>query len=97
MRTFVDESGTVWEVFEAHPESGGRTQVRVPDTFRMGWLCFQSADERRRVAPIPAGWERWDERELTAALHGPQATPRRTPKAFDARRSPGQSGESAQY
>ena len=97
MRTFVDQRGTIWDVFEAHPSSGGRSATHVPDAFRMGWLCFQSADERRRLAPIPPGWDTWDERELVAALHGPQATPRRTPKAFDAARQPRHSGESAQF
>ena len=96
MRTFADQRGTVWEVFEAHPGSGGKSTMRVPDTFRMGWLCFQSAHERRRLAPIPAGWEAWDEREFLAALLGPLAMPRRTPQAFDARRPPRNSSESVQ-
>lgn len=25
--------------------------------FRSGWLVFRSYDERRRLVPIPAGWE----------------------------------------
>lgn len=95
MRTFEDERGTVWDVFEARPSLGGRAAALVPDTFRTGWLCFQSPQERRRLAPIPPDWETWDVRELVAALHGRQATPRRTPKAFDAHKQPKNAADSA--
>lgn len=32
--------------------------------YRSGWLVFESADERRRLAPIPPGWERLSEGSL---------------------------------
>lgn len=28
--------------------------------FANGWLCFESEREKRRLAPIPAGWESRD-------------------------------------
>ena len=96
MRTFTDSSGTVWDVFEAHPGGGGRTLSRVPESFRTGWLCFQSASERRRLAPIPPDWESWEVSRLVAALHTTHGMARRTPKAFDASRPPRRSGETAQ-
>jgi len=44
----------------------------VPDTsavldpeFSEGWLCFDRGNERRRLAPIPADWERLSEHELS--------------------------------
>ena len=49
----------MWEV---HPSSidhaasklGGRVAVELQN----GWLCFESATgEKRRLAPIPAGWQ----------------------------------------
>ena len=81
---FTDSTGTEWDVFEVHP-SQGRTVSRVPEAFREGWLCFQSADERRRLAPIPVGWEQWDVDTLTAALLATHGMPRRTPhRSFDA-------------
>ena len=96
MLMFTDQSGTVWDVFEVHP-SQGRTVSRVPEDFREGWLCFQSANERRRLAPIPPGWREWDVDVLTAALDATRGIPRRTPhRSFDAiPRLPRTSGETA--
>lgn len=73
-----DRSGTAWEVFEVFPDAEGRVD-RVPEHFRDGWLCFQSFAERRRLAPIPLGWERWDERTLLSASEQGNRSPRRTP------------------
>ena len=88
MLTFTDQSGTEWDVFEVHP-SEERTASRVPAAFRGGWLCFQSADERRRLAPIPFGWQEWDVDTLTAKLQATHGMPRRTPKrSFDAATPP---------
>lgn len=83
LRTFTDSSGTEWDVFEVHPGSG-RTVSRVPPEFRDGWLCFQSASERRRLAPIPLHWKEWDADALTTALQRTHGMARRTPPAFDA-------------
>ena len=44
-----------------------------------GWVVFQSAAERRRLAPVPDGWEQLEERELRAlcARAGSATRPRR--------------------
>ena len=34
---------------------GGGSDALVPDP-QAGWLCFQSAGEKRRLAPVPQGW-----------------------------------------
>ncbi|MEP6733677.1 MAG: hypothetical protein ABJE10_23730 [bacterium] len=82
--TFTDQSGITWDVFEVHL-SDRRTVSRVPPTFQRGWLCFQSVDERRRLAPIPDGWQHWDVETLTAALLATHGMPRRTPRhSFEA-------------
>jgi len=83
MRTFSDPGGTEWDVFEVHPGSG-RTVSRVPAEFRDGWLCFQSANERRRLAPIPLRWKEWDIDQLMSALQATHGMARRTPPSFDA-------------
>jgi hypothetical protein len=31
--------------------------VTVASEFSQGWLCFESEGEKRRLAPIPAGWQ----------------------------------------
>ena len=58
MRTFVDESGTEWEVREIHVPTLAvvpRRHLPHPE-FAEGWLLFSTARERRRVAPVPADW-----------------------------------------
>ena len=31
--------------------------VAVSSEFSQGWLCFETEGEKRRLAPVPAGWE----------------------------------------
>jgi hypothetical protein len=50
----------------------------LPDGLRQGWLAFESAMERRRVAPVPPQWEIMSDEELDALLH--TATPRPRPR-----------------
>lgn len=40
---------------------GGRSLLT-----NQGWLAFQHGDERRRLSPIPANWQRASEAELEA-------------------------------
>lgn len=40
----------------------------LPRQILGGWLAFQSKHERRRVIPVPDGWEDLDDRELQALL-----------------------------
>jgi hypothetical protein len=37
-----------------------RTRVRITSGLAHGWLAFQSRHDRRRLAPIPSGWETLD-------------------------------------
>ena len=32
-------------------------QVVVSSEFSNGWLCFESEGEKRRLAPVPEGWD----------------------------------------
>jgi hypothetical protein len=64
LRGFTDSSGVEWRVWEVLPSNGGAsgadqlTRSSLKDTaFAKGWLCFESAEEKRRLAPIPSGWE----------------------------------------
>jgi hypothetical protein len=41
-----------------------------------GWLCFETKDEKRRLAPYPKTWETLSDVELEALL----ATARRSPR-----------------
>jgi hypothetical protein len=79
MRSCTDRSGVSWEIFEVQPGIDGRPVERMPEAYRSGWLCFQSFTERRRLVPIPLGWQQWNERELLGALEFGHRSPRRTP------------------
>ena len=60
MREFMDSSGTAWRVWNTRPSRGGI----LDEEFRDGWLTFESNTHRRRLAPIPAGWETVSEARL---------------------------------
>lgn len=63
MRTYKSHDGRTWTVWEVKPDRGA--QLLTP---RMagGWLCFESGEEKHRVAPIPRGWLRMDDEDLEA-------------------------------
>jgi len=52
IKEFTDPDGVSWRVWATNPTRGN-----VRPHFAAGWLTFESADERRRLAPVPAGWE----------------------------------------
>lgn len=52
IRDFTDPLGTRWLVWATIPLPGG-----VLGTMRDGWLTFESSAVRRRLIPIPGGWE----------------------------------------
>ena len=65
LRGFTDSSGVDWRVWEVFPSAGinakgagSHSRSSLKDTaFANGWLCFESASEKRRLTPIPSGWE----------------------------------------
>ena len=62
-RAFTDRQGGGWKVWETIPQDA---RGCLP-AFAKGWLTFEHATsgERRRLAPIPAGWtDASDERLL---------------------------------
>lgn len=36
----------------------------VAEEYAYGWLCFECADEKRRLAPVPEGWDRADDESI---------------------------------
>jgi len=44
-------------------------RVAVAPGMEQGWLTFQTRREKRRLAPIPAGWEGAAERQLEQYCH----------------------------
>ncbi len=68
-RDIVDEVGRSWSVWNTQPS----TRNAVADALRAGWLTFECAVEKRRLSPIPDGWEQTDDASLLALLE--TATP----------------------
>jgi hypothetical protein len=52
-REFVDSRGVDWRVWSTVPADGGH----LHGGFQHGWLTFESADELRRLTPIPGDWD----------------------------------------
>jgi hypothetical protein len=77
-RVFVDPKGMSWDVFAVLPNVGGKALARLPGPFQQGWLCFDAATEKRRLSPIPHGWETATDEELLRLRDQAIAVPPRT-------------------
>lgn len=71
-RTFLDRSGMRWHVWSTVPS---RASILGPD-FGQGWLTFESAVSRRRLAPIPPQWEGLSEERLEQLCRTAREVPR---------------------
>lgn len=53
-------------------------RIRIAEGLSRGWLAFESGGDKRRLAPIPAGWEALSEADLAAlCAKASQASARR--------------------
>jgi hypothetical protein len=79
VREFTSPDGrrwTAWNVVPGqHVSLAARSIAHLPPELEEGWLCFECAEEKRRLAPTPPGWEEMDDDALTAlcasAAHAP--------------------------
>ena len=78
-RVFDDERATRWHVFAVRRASDTADRAQLPEAYRAGWLVFESADELRRLAPIPDDWESLPIDALRHLCQEAAAAPRRTP------------------
>ena len=53
IREFTDSHGLLWRVWSTVPTN----VTSVDPDLRGGWLSFDSGLDRRRVCPIPKGWD----------------------------------------
>jgi hypothetical protein len=53
IREFIDSAGGLWRIWSTLPSN---PNVVTPE-LRDGWLTFDSGGSRRRLVPIPVGWE----------------------------------------
>jgi hypothetical protein len=75
----TDGSGRRWQIWDTYPQvSKGRGVVR--EGFAGGWLTFETEHEKRRLAPVPAGWETRSTAELLLLLEESEPARRATPE-----------------
>ena len=53
---FTDRTGRLWRVWHTRP-TASEVLKALPEAWKEGWLTFESGDEKRRLAPVPKGWE----------------------------------------
>ena len=66
LREFVDKQGTAWRVWDVTPEGMNPATVRelFLGEFEEGWLAFECATARRRLAHWPKDWATKSDGEL---------------------------------
>ena len=80
MRQIRDDAGVEWMVYEVNPVAGAwRSIDSLPEGYRNGWLCFESQTEKRRLTPLPPGWEDLPTEQLSGLL-GNAVQVRRSPQ-----------------
>ena len=79
LREFRDARGVEWRVWATTPESAAplRFGERALGELEGGWLTFECADCRRRLAPFPADWDTLTDAELERWCSEAKAPPAR--------------------
>ena len=70
VRDIVDQKGVKWRVWAVqrssiHPKTAAEDFL---GDYGEGWLCFESANERRRLARFPQDWDRMVDKDLMGLL-----------------------------
>ena len=65
IREFTDQQGVRWRVWQTYPARGSSH----PEALRDGWLTFECADCKKRLVPIPDGWEQVPDAQLAQFLN----------------------------
>ena len=60
IREFTDSTGVNWRVWPTLPGQKGAH----PEALRGGWLTFECANVKKRIVPIPDGWDELSVAEL---------------------------------
>lgn len=76
-RVFEDAAGVTWDAFAVHPSAEAAGKARLPGPFQRGWLSFDSGEERRRLSPIPEGWQTMSDASLREACQRAEIASRR--------------------
>jgi len=70
VRDFVDEKDVKWRVWPVlrasiHPRTAAEDYL---GDYGEGWLCFESPNERRRLAHFPDDWDKLQDKDLCKLL-----------------------------
>jgi hypothetical protein len=89
LRTFEDSKGETCKVWNVTPFVVQGTERRMTER-RMaagtlysgperesGWLCFERGNEKRRLTPVPAGWDDAPDHELESLFDSARPVTRR--------------------
>jgi hypothetical protein len=69
MRQIRDAAGVEWVVYEVNPAvNAWRTAGSLPEGYKNGWLCFESCNEKRRLTPLPEGWQEYPIEQLSGLI-----------------------------
>jgi hypothetical protein len=69
MRQIRDAAGVEWMVYQVDPATNTwRVSGTLPEDYRKGWLCFECPNEKRRLTPLPAGWEEYSSEQLGSLI-----------------------------
>jgi hypothetical protein len=71
LRTFTAVDGSIWNVWNVVPTlARDDRKLFLGMEMTEGWLCFESSSSgtKRRIVPVPAGWETWSDGDLEIAL-----------------------------
>ena len=82
LREFVDSRHVEWKVWDVTPEQMHPVHAREMFhgryvEYQEGWLVFESAAERRRLAPFPSRWDEFPDVELETLLRMAEPVPAR--------------------
>jgi hypothetical protein len=82
VREFTDSAGREWRAWDVSPDDlSPRTKDEdyLAQLYHTGWIVFETknSDDKRRLYPIPKGWNELPEAELAVLLQKAEIVPRR--------------------
>jgi len=72
-RRIVDKQEQVWDVWAVTTPVVSTRRILVQADLQSGWLAFQCGEQRRRLAPLPVGWDEMSDQALLGLMD--QASP----------------------
>jgi len=87
-RTF-ELSGVRWSVWAVHPNTRSGAKQHLLGSYQQGWLAFECAQSKKRLSPIPEGWETLEDGELALLCTSAKDVARRSGRGRTSREEPG--------